>query len=59
VVAVLRLLRGEGVEPVSRSVGVSQATLNAWRYTFLRAGEAALARLPEIGHEPETRDQVA
>jgi len=29
--AVLRLLRGEDLEPVSRSLGVTAATLTAWR----------------------------
>ena len=41
--AVLRLLRGEDLETVSRSLGVTAATLTAWRDTFLVAGEAALA----------------
>jgi hypothetical protein len=38
--AVLRLLRGEDLELVSRSLGVTAATLTAWRDAFL-AGEAA------------------
>jgi len=33
--AVLRLLRGEDLEAVSRSLGVSAATLSAWRDAFL------------------------
>src|SRR5438552_13704081 len=42
--AVLRLLRGEDLEPVSRSLGVTAATLSARRDGILAAGEAALAR---------------
>jgi transposase len=46
--AVLRLLRGEDLELVSRSLGVTAATLTAWRDAFLAAGEAALAFDPSI-----------
>jgi len=38
--AVLRLLRGEDLETVSRSLGVTVATLSAWLDAFLTAGEA-------------------
>jgi hypothetical protein len=41
--AVLRLLRGEDLETVSRSLGVTAATLSGWRESFLAAGESALA----------------
>src|SRR5918998_5688009 len=41
--AVLRLLRGEDLETVSRALGVTAATLSGWRDAFLVAGEAALA----------------
>lgn len=41
--AVLRLLRGEDLETVSRLLGVTAATLTTWRDSFLAAGEAALA----------------
>jgi transposase-like protein len=44
--AVLRLLRGEDLETVSRSLGVTAATLTTWRDSFLAAGEAALATRP-------------
>ena len=37
--AVLRLLRGEDLETVSRSLGVTAATLSGWRDAFLAAGE--------------------
>lgn len=44
--AVLRLLRGEDLETVSRGLGVTAATLTAWRDAFLAAGEAALTTNP-------------
>jgi len=40
--AVLRLLRGEDLETLSRSLGVTAATLATWRENFLLAGAAAL-----------------
>ena len=36
--AVLRLLRGEDLELVSRSLGVTAATLSGWRDEFLAGG---------------------
>ena len=50
--AVLRLLRGEDLETVSRALGVTAATLTAWRDAFLTAGEAALVARAG-GAEPE------
>ena len=47
--AVVRLLRGEDLETVSRALGVTAATLTAWRDAFLDAGEAALATRPGSG----------
>lgn len=41
--AVLRLLRGEDLETVSRALGIMAATLSDWRDAFLAAGEASLA----------------
>ncbi len=43
---VLRLLRGEDLEMVSRSLGVTAATLSGWRDAFLMAGEASLTSRP-------------
>jgi len=51
--AVLRLLRGEDLEAVSRSLGVTAATLTTWREAFLAAGEAALATRPMNGETLE------
>ena len=52
--AVLRLLRGEDLELVSRSLGVTAATLTAWRDAFLAAGEAALTTKPAAGESLES-----
>jgi len=52
--AVLRLLRGEDLETVSRALGVTAATLTAWRDAFLAAGEASLATRPADGEELES-----
>ena len=49
--AVLRLLRGEDLETVSRALGVTAATLSGWRDAFLAAGEAALATRPGSGEQ--------
>jgi hypothetical protein len=51
--AVLRLLRGEDLELVSRELGVAAAKLSAWRDAFLTAGEAALKTRPAAGHDAE------
>jgi transposase len=40
--AVLRLLRGEDLELVSREYTVTAATLSQWRAAFLVAGESGL-----------------
>src|SRR4051812_14092185 len=52
--AVLRLLRGEDLETVSRSLGVTAATLSGWREAFLAAGEAALTTRATTGEELES-----
>lgn len=40
--AVLRLLRGEDLEVVSRELGVTAAAVSGWREQFLVAGELSL-----------------
>src|SRR5215207_1444397 len=50
---VLRLLRGEDLDTVSRSLGVTAATLSDWREAFLAAGEASLATRPATGEALE------
>ena len=52
--AVLRLLRGEDLETVSRELGVTAATLTGWHDAFLAAGEAALATRAVTGEELES-----
>jgi transposase len=52
--AVLRLLRGEDLDMVSRSLGVTAATLSGWRDAFLDGGEASLATKPPNGEERES-----
>ena len=52
--AVLRLLRGEDLETVSRGLSVTAATLTGWREAFLAAGEAALTSRQVTGEELES-----
>ena len=51
--AVLRLLRGEDLELVSRELGVTAAELSGWRDAFLAAGEAALKTRPADARDGE------
>jgi transposase len=51
--AVLRLLRGEDLELVSRELGVTAAELSAWCGAFLAAGEASLKTRPADGRDVE------
>jgi transposase-like protein len=51
--AVLRLLRGEDLELVSRELGVTAAELSGWREAFLAAGEASLRTRPADGRDLE------
>ena len=61
--AVLRLLRGEDLELVSRDLGVIAAELSGWGEAFLAGGEASLkcrpadARDTEIGRKAESGDR--
>jgi hypothetical protein len=51
--AVLRLLRGEDLELVSRDLGVTAAALSGWREAFLAAGEASLRSRPVDARDAE------
>lgn len=51
--AVLRLLRGEDPELVSRELGVTAATLSGWRDDFLAGGRAALKSRPTDDRDDE------
>jgi transposase len=54
--AVLRLLRGEDIETLSRELGVTAATLSGWRDQFLASGTAGLkARETDVLDEETQR----
>ena len=50
---VLRLLRGEDLELLSREMGVTAARLSKWRDQFLRAGQAELKKRPQDARDEE------
>jgi hypothetical protein len=50
---VLRLLRGEALDLVSRELGVPAARLVTWREAFLNAGQDALKKQPLDSHDRE------
>jgi transposase len=56
---VLRLLRGEDLELVSRELGVTAATLSTWRDDFLASGEAALASRPKDARDAHSEQLKA
>src|SRR3954452_6820678 len=51
--AVLRLLRGEDLELISRGLGVTAAELSGWREAFLAGGEASLRSRPADARDDE------
>ena len=51
--AVLRLLRGEDLELVSRELGATAAALSGWRDQFLAGGEASLKSRPADARDAE------
>jgi transposase-like protein len=51
--AVLRSLRGEDLELVSRELGVTAAELSGWRDAFLGGGEASLEGRPADARDAE------
>src|SRR3954471_7701623 len=51
--AVLRMLRGEDLELVSRGLGVTAAELSGWRAAFLAGGEASLKSRPADARDAE------
>jgi len=50
---VLRLLRGEDLELVSRELGVTAAELSGWRDQFLAGGDASRKSRPAEARETE------
>ena len=56
---VLRLLRGEDLESVSRELGITAARASQWRDRFLAAGQAGLkSRATEAGDDDHRRLQA-
>jgi transposase-like protein len=51
--AVLRLLRGEDLDTLSRHLGVTAATLSGWRDGFLDGGTAAMKSRPADERDEE------
>jgi transposase-like protein len=51
--AVLRLLRGEDLDALSRELGVTAATLSGWRSSFLDGGTAAMKSRPADDRDEE------
>src|SRR3982751_4558407 len=51
--AVLRLLRGEDLDALSRGLGVTAATLSGWRDAFLNGGTAAMKSRPTDDRDQE------
>lgn len=57
--AVLRLLRGEELDAVSRELGVTGSTLSSWRDEFLAAGQSGLKTRTPSEPEDKTHDLKA
>ena len=50
---ILRMLRGEPLDSLARELGVTAATLAAWREQFLAGGQAALKTRPADDRDAE------
>lgn len=50
---VLRVLRGEDLDLVSREAGITAATLSAWRKHFVTSGQAGLKSRVADGRDAE------
>jgi hypothetical protein len=50
---VLRLLRGEALDLLSRELGIPAARLASWREAFLDAGQEAMKKPPLHNHDRE------
>lgn len=53
--AVLRLLRGEALDALSRELGVTAATVSGWRAEFLAGGQASLKSRPGDERDDEIK----
>ncbi len=54
--AIMRVLRGEDMDALSRELGVTAATLSGWRDQFLAAGQAGLKSRQESPEGDEVRE---
>jgi hypothetical protein len=50
---VLRLLRGEALDLLSRALGIPAARIATWRAAFLNASQEAMKQQPLDGHACE------
>ena len=57
--AIMRLVRGEPLDAISRELGVTAATLSEWRERFLAAGQAALKAREGSPQDDEVRQLKA
>lgn len=57
--AVLRLMRGESLDIVSRDLGVTAARLSEWRDQFHAGAQAALRSRPSDERDENLRDLLA
>ena len=55
---VMRLLRGEDLESVSRAVGITAARASHWRAQFLAAGQAGKSRATDARDDDHRRLQA-
>jgi len=53
--AVLRLMRGEDLDALSRELGVTGATLGRWREQFIAGGQTALKSRPADERDDEIK----
>jgi transposase-like protein len=53
--AVLRLLRGEALDALSRELGVTAATVSGWREEFLAGGQPSLKSRPGDERDEEIK----
>ncbi len=51
--AVLRVLRGEGLDALSRELGVTAGAIARWRDEFLAGGQAAVKSRPADARDDE------
>ena len=53
--AVVKLLRGQSLDALSRELGVTAGTLSSWREQFLAGGQGSLKSRPEDDRDQEIR----